>query len=555
MRNRHIFSLFALAWAAQACAQQAPASSAASTVAEPESNPTDGSKATAQDQGPPADVLYVPHAAVPAPNSTCIQGSELPAQVVCDAAREELAIALAAEESTRDTGLAKLEACSEFPPGLVRALRAELGTAECADVLVTPVVGKGEDTSKIPADIREALVALGLGARLRRLAVNPPAAPATREKELLQAYFKDALFPWISEQAQAIFEMAHQGTGLSSYARGVVAIEAGNADMRFVEIVREVPVAEEIAKYPEAMDVYYATLDEQLEPRKTRGRNAALVGLREMARIGVRSSVRVDSARALLSRAYGGRRVNALDALMVPSLQPEKAETDAAAIASRVPTAYATILVGDAPLSVNLVRAHLQQGMPVGLRRAVESSSGHAVEKLLLARALFESGRTYFRAEDFQAAQALLTPLLDIEGPDPASDAPAPPRALSDAQEQEAVLLRALSVALVAGPKDAAEMIAQGPRFASSLGNLVLLEGLGSRPFEMGGRARFNTAYLRELVAPAGDPDYWKDLAKRYQEAAPLLKGNEARIARERAAACRDIEKTVRAQLEKTKKN
>lgn len=554
MQNRHILPLFALAWASQACGPQAPASSPASSPTATKASAGTAAKSSETPQGPAADVLYAPHAAIPAPASTCIQGSVLPPRVACETAREDLAVALGADEVTSDTELAKLEACKEFPPGLIRALRAELGTAECADVLVAPVVGEGKETTNIPADVREALVALGLGARLRRLAVDPPLAPKTRKKELLQAYFTDQLFPWISEQAQAIFEMAHQGTGLSSYARGVVAIEAGNADMRFVEIARGVPVAEEIAKYPEATDVYYATLDEQLEPRKTRGRNAALVGLREMARIGVRSSARVDSARALLSRAYGGRRVNALDALMVSSLDPEKAQTDAAAIASRVPTAYATILVGDAPLSANLVRAHLQQGMPVGLRRAVESSTGHAVEKLLLARALFESGRAYFRAEDFQAAQALLTPLLDVEGPDPASDAPAAP-ALSDAQQQEAVLLRALSVALVAGPKDAAEMIAQGPRFASSLGNLVLLEGLGSRPGEMGGRARFNTAYLRELVAPEGDPDYWKDLAKRYQEAAPLLKGNEARISRERSAACREIEKTVRAQLKKAPTN
>jgi hypothetical protein len=369
------------------------------------------------------------------------------------------------------------------------------------------------------------------------LATDAPTPPDEHTKEALGQYFRVELFPWIKEQATAIYEMAAQGRELSGYARGIVAIEAGNADMRFVEIARSVPVSDEIAEFEEAKDLYYASLDEQLEPRKARGRDAALVGLREMALLGVRDSSRVQDARELLSRVYGGHRINALDTLLVPVVPALEAKNAEEAIANSVPTPYATSFIGKAPVSAALVRAHLKQGMPPGLRRAVEAE-GDAEAKFWLARALFESGRIYFRAEDFGAAQVLFQTLLDAKE-----------EKLSEQQRADARLLHALSVALVAGPGDAAEMIARGPRFADSLGNLVPLDGLATEPGTLGGRAEFDAAYLRELVAPEGAPDYWKDLAARYSKSAQRLPVDEASFARDRAQACLAIEKTVREQL------
>ncbi len=485
------------------------------------------------DSGPRADVLYDPHPAVPPLADSCPEGAPLPSKRTCEAPREALAKALLLGAGEAQTALSELEGCDAFPVGLVRALRAEMGDASCADRLVLPIVGKDAASTEMPADIRETLVALGIGARLRRLAVNPPAAPVTREREPLQQYFAESLFPWISRQAQAIFEMASQGTRLSGYARGVVAIEAGNADMRFVEIAREAPIASEIAEHQEAKDLYYATLDERLEPRKARGRDAALVGLREMARLGVRDSERVASARRLISRAYGGRRVNALDVLLLPAVPAEKAEGAASAIASRVPTVYAASLVGTADPSPALVRAHMQMGMPTGLQRAI-LASGTAQAKYLLSRALFESGRTYFRAEDFQASHALLSEIADGASSD------------IEAQKDDILLLRALSIALSAGPRDATELLAKGPRFADSLGNLATLDALAEQPGEVGGRAAFAAAYLRELVAPEGAPEYWRDLGLRYLAASTKLKGAERVLSADRGKACLAIERELR---------
>jgi hypothetical protein len=163
-----------------------------------------------------------------------------------------------------------------------------------------------------------------------------------------------------------------------------------------------------------------------------------------------------------------------------------------------------------------------------------------------LARALFEQGRTYFRAQDFQDASQLLTSLLDAE---PTSAGATP--SLTPDQQQQAMLLRALCIALLAGPKDAAEMIAQGPRFADALGNLVMLDGIAQSRGPEAGRAAFNAAYLRELVINPADPEAWGDLAQRYSAAASHLVGTEAKLAKDRAQACRDIERTIRQDAQK----
>src|SRR5690606_3553830 len=118
---------------------------------------------------------------------------------------------------------------------------------------------------------------------LRRLATTPPSPPAASDKPTLEAYFKDTLFPRITEQSSAIHRLAERGARLGGYARGIVAVEAGMADMRFVEIARAVPIPKEMQSDPEVRDVYYASRDEALEPRKQRGRNAALAGLSELA--------------------------------------------------------------------------------------------------------------------------------------------------------------------------------------------------------------------------------------------------------------------------------
>lgn len=527
MMRSQLLSVCGAALLSAACASQSPQVESPPPSSSEASDPAGSS---GEEEKPRADVLRARPAPVPAAPASCVQGELLPAPQSCAALRPQLVRALQLDGAQRDAALQELEVCEELPAGWVRALRAELAPPECGDVLIEPLVTEGSGLAAGPW--RDTLVGLALSSRLRRLAVSPPPAPASREKSALEAYFREALFPWVQEQASAIYGLAAQGAALSGYARGVVAIEAGMADMRFVEIVREVPIPVEMEADPEVRDVYYASLDEALEPRKERGRDAALVGLRELARQGVQQDARVDVARQLLSRVFGGKRISALDELLLPPEPELDLSEPVALLAAELPVPYAAEIFSEEALSDVWVFSAQKRGFSLGLARQLETSS----EPLWLYRASLarlRSGQLFFRAEDFQTSAHLLSQLLDTE--------PAARSALSAEQWESARFYRALAVALSAGPRDAVELFARGPRFADALGNLVLLDALAEGTSPHAGRAAFNGAYLRELVVPADAPAAWQDLETRYRRAAQLLQGAERKQAEERAQAARAI--------------
>lgn len=474
---------------------------------------------------------------VPTSCAPYLEGSSAPSATRPAPACDATGLANATGEPnalTRDRALAALEGCGTWPAGVIRALRAELAPTECGDSLVADRLsaeGATEDRA-LDREVAEPLFALALAGRLRRLASTPPAPPDVHDKPALEAYFQDSLFPWIQEQSAAIHQLAERGARLRGYARGVVAVEAGMADMRFVEIARGAPIPTEMRDDLELRTVYYATLDEALEPRKRRGRDAALAGLTELAKVGVLDDERLTAARSLLSRVYGGRRVDALDRLLLPALPSGSPPPDAAArtdaalgLAEHLPTFYTQWLLPEVPQETSeaLLRAHLRRGVPRALRLDLSSRPIDDATALLLARAHVELGRVYFRAEDFAEAHRLL------EG----------------RRGAEIEFLRALALALMAGPKDAADMIARGPRFADALGNLEALDAIaaGSGPFA--GLAGYDAAYLRELVAPAENAEYWQALTKRYEAAATKLTGPAKVEALGRAAAARATSRAI----------
>lgn len=485
-----------------------------------------------------ADVLGPAPSAVPALPASCPEGRPLPEAHSCTDSLEQLARAVASDDAARDAALNELESCREFPVGFVRALRAELAATECGDALAAPLTH--EAASHVSGTWRETLVGLGLAARLRRIGTTPPEEPSSREKAELEEYFKAELFPWIASQASAIQELSSQGAQLSGYARGVVAIEAGMADMRFVELARRVPIPRDMEADAELREVYYASLDEALEPRKTRGRDAALVGLRALAQVGVYEAPRLTQARALLSRVFGGSRVTALDELLLPAA-PRAVPNDAEhRLAAELPTPYSAQVLAHLEPEPDLVLALSARGLPTGLAKQLESSE-EPRSLWLAGRARLLNGVRYFRREDFQTAHTLLTYALD---PKRSTTAP-----LENAERQDARLLRALAVALSAGPVDAADLLARGPRFAESLGNLAELDALALESGVHAGRAAYNAAYLRELIAAPNSPEIWRDLSARYKRAASLLRGEEQKKAQSRASAAAATEKAIRATM------
>ncbi|HSC86595.1 MAG TPA: hypothetical protein VLC09_04965, partial [Polyangiaceae bacterium] len=505
----------------QACAPRAAAPPETPTAAQPEAEEPPA-------ETPPSETARLaPDQVAGPPAASCPQPAPVAERRACADFRVHLATALGLDPAARDATLAELESCDEVPDGFVRAVRAELAPLGCADALAAPWLDEHEPR----APYFDTLLALGLAGRLERLARTPPSLPAGRDKAALQEYFQSSLFPWIEAQAGAIQAAAQRGAALRGYDRGVVAVAAGTADMRFVEIARAVPIPTEMAADRELADIYYGGLDEALEPRKARGRDAALVGLLELARVGVHHDRRVDDARALIARVYGGSRMTALDALLVPALPALDAADADARIAAALPSPYTSSLLGAIDWTPALIRAALERGLPVALDRQLQSAPD-AASRYLYARAHLSSGLIFFRREDFQTADTELARLAQL------AELPADLRA-------DVGLCRALAVALSAGPANSIELIAKGPRFADALGNLSLLDGLALGAGVPAGRAAYDAAFLRELIAEPGNTATWRDLSARYQRASQLLRGPEQKAAKERQAAAQATSRAV----------
>jgi hypothetical protein len=474
-------------------------------------------------------------AAVPAPPESCTAYTAhalsgcAPATPLGDSLAAALAKTVAEE---RDAALACLEAAPELPPGTVRALRAELAPVACGDALVVPLLES--PPKNLPRELESAMLGLVVSARLARLLSDPPAPPAPVTRDSFRSFFAETLTPWVLAQAAAIEKLSLEGSRLAGYGRGIAAIAAGNADLRFVEMVREVPLPDEMKADKDVRDAYYGALDGALEPRKVRGRDAALVGLRAFAEIGAFYDPRVTRARELLAKLWSGSRVDALDRLLVPEPPPLDTSAPQLVVAAHLPTFYAGYLLRDLdPNEPKVLRAFMQQGLAVPLRDKLDKAELSEPVRLLYARIKLESGRRFFRASDFQRAHALL----------------------AGAKSDDARLIAALAQALKNGPEDAAELMLKGP-FVKGTGDVSALDAEAAKRGRYAGFAAFDAAYVLQLAPKPDDAAYWDELATRFAAAEKLLKPRSttskdaalpALRAREYADAARATAAAIRA--------
>jgi hypothetical protein len=506
----------------------APPPEAAAPVPPPEAVPGAESGSAAAPSKKPIEP-----AAVPPPPAEC---AALVAHATSGCApsgpgRAALAAALGKPVAELDAALACVEAAPELPPGLVRALRAELGPEACADVLVTPAL---ESPPKgMSRDLENVMLGLIVSARLSRLLAQPPQPEPPVTKDRFRTFFAEVLTPWVLSQAAAVEKLSLAGARLTGYGRGLAAIAAGNADLRFVEMVRAVPLPDEMKADKQVESAYYGALDEALEPRKARGRDAALVGLRAFAELGAVRDVRVDRARGLLAELYSGSRVDALDHLLLPELEPADRSRPELVLAATLPTYYANELYQDAnAVEPKVVRAHLERGLPAKLRARLDSPATAPALRLLHARAALDSGVKYFRARDFQRAVSL----LDKETLDDGGRA-----------------LAAVAKALSNGPEDAASLMLKGP-FLTGAVDVSALDVEAKKKGRFSGLAAFDAAYLVQLAPKPDDPGFWDDLAARFTEAAKLLKAGpkpQSELAATRARSYADAARATAATLRK----
>ncbi len=471
---------------------------------------------------------------VPPPPAECRAFAERSAPAAsCDDRNTHglLADALGKSDAAeRDGALAALEGCGKLPVGLGRALRAELAPVACGDVLVEPYLAK--PPAGLEPELRDTLMGLGFAARAARLVREAPKLAAPYSKARVNQFVSGPLKHWIEGQAKAIYSVSLHGSNLEGYGKAVVAVEAGLADLRFVEVARSAPVPDEMAKDPELKEAYFGALEQALEPRKNRGRDAALVGLKKLAEAGVVHDARVERARKLLSEVYAGRRIDALDSLLLPELPAAAPKTDAERLATLLPTPYAERVFASAkPSDAALLRALVERGLPKTTRAKLEADKNLAAEtRRLLGRALFALGQRYWRAADFSAAASALAG-----------------GKLGGALKDEAELVAALSAALQSGPKDAAEMMLRGPHLPKGVGDVAKLDELAKGKGNRAGLAAFDAARLLEIARPAGaDAAYFKAVADRYgKAAAELADAAKKRDAKDRQKAAEDTAKAV----------
>jgi hypothetical protein len=278
-------------------------------------------------------------------------------------------------------------------------------------------------------------------------------------------------------------------------------------------------------------DAYYGMLDQVLEPRKQRGRDAALVGLKELAQVGVLHGERLEQARRLLSSQYAGRRVDLLDGLLLPPLGTLKPEEPTVALLIHLPSYYVVDVVANLDVSHAVVlRALLEQGVPRRYGTQLHSAALTSEAREQYARLLFELGRKYWRASDFKEAAAI-------------AGFQAPGAAPSDAQR----LLQALALALQDGPESTAEMMLEGP-FLGGSPKVEALDRLSQEKSAVAGLAAYDAALLVSLNPPTeGAQQFWSQLEKRYRTAAKLLKDPaEKKEAQLRADAAAQTAKAAR---------
>jgi hypothetical protein len=417
--------------------------------------------------------------------------------------------------------LERLETCAAAPPGFIRALRAELSPFECGDTLTDPIV-KTHPSNMEPA-IAHQLMGLSLASKLSRTAQVAPAPPKGKtDKAALLAFIGGPFKKWFVAEGSTIEQLSNASAhGERSCGQGIAAVAAGVADMRFVDRARKAPIPDEWAKDKEIAGVYYGALDEALEPRKTRGRDAALVGLEILAQCGYVQDAHVDEARTLLEAMYAGKRVVALTGLMLPPL----ATVAPNPLLMKLPAFYADRLVGtpdEAALAAWAVR-----GMPPAARASMEGRIANADAKTrkLYARARLAAGIAHVRGVDFDRAVSATWG----NGP-------------------ESLLEVNLGLVLRKGPASAVELMRLPSPGALKWRETGELDDMAAGASPDAPYAAYDAAYLAFIAAPDGaDADYFTKLKARFDAVAAHASDAALKSAAEkRSAEMQDTAKSAK---------
>lgn len=396
-----------------------------------------------------------------------------------------------------DGALAELELCPAFPAGYIRSLRAEVAKPECADLYVDDLIEHPKQGT--PAPLMQVMVGQSVAAKLLRTGLDVPSIKGIHEKDKLLAYYNKTLGPWFKAQQATIDQLSQVAVSLRGYGMAVAATEAGYAELRLVDTLRNGTTPKDWDA--DLKHAYESALEDAMAPMKAKGRDATLVGFGIMASLDLPYSPRIARARNLLATMYGGRRIDALDALMFATGKP--GETDV----KRASAAY-----------------HLRTLVPPPKEPDARAPLG---ERLRAAERHLARGTTFWRAVDYDR-------VLVLVGPDMATD-------------DTARLYGALALALRQGPVDANHFMNAAAPSDLNLTHTDALDQLSHEKRSTSGMAAFDAAVLREIAPPPNaQREHFTDVGKRFDYAAQLLEGAPQSAARTRAEGARALAAAIK---------
>ena len=229
---------------------------------------------------------------------------------------------------------------------------------------------------------------------------------------------------------------------------------------------------------------------------------------------------------------YGGRRIDALDALLLPALPEATPVSLEERLAAHLPTLFAGLLLDEASVGrPGTLRQLLDHGLPLPQRRAMRTLAASPEARALFARGQLELGREYYSAVNFDQAIAFAR----ATGP---GSSPSP----------ETLVTLAVAIALRSGPENAADLMRRAPHpLAPGQTDALDFISRGTPVPTYAGIAAYDAALIRQLTAPQNAPAaYWIDVAQRYRTAASLLRdAAQQATALDRAKAADAIARAV----------
>ncbi len=482
---------------------------------------------------------------------------------------ETLRKALAQSDvAKRDAALAALEGCT-ISDASVRAIRAEYMDASCKDAVVDPYLAAlakdGYDLQEAPGltltppkkgtakhrdvqpEVLHALVGYGVASKLSRLGAGAPTYTGSGARADVKTFIDGPYKGWLVEQVRAIDEAQAIAFKLSGYGRGVAALASGQANLRLAETFRAAPIPQDIASDPELKETYEQSLEGVVEPRKRQGRDASLVALQTLAEDGVIRSPEVDAARATLARLYAGRRIDALDGLLLPKPPATIATLHGADFGRTMVVRPPTNLTGIADaLSPTLSAALPSPGPTQDALTAQLGLTGMPGRFVAFPRAeRHDSMRPWLRSygnlllathtwRGVGYDQVVATYISQTSFPD-------------DETRETARFYFALALTLRNGPDSPAEMMSAKTPADLNLGHVEALDALEGEHNRFAGEAAYDAALLLETAPPEkASASFFKGLAARYRKAEGLLSAADAKAkAHDRAAAMDELAKQV----------